>query len=282
MEYFTLKSKIYTSNYGKNIIFYYFAIIILALLFVLGLSGCTLDEFVPDNSQKDERSKEDNTKDKDSTDKKSKKKKNSKSKRKFDKVDYTNGTNVTWFEEQGLEYTKFGEFKAKFSGYYDYDDIREMPADCYMYESFDDCEEGYKNIIAVINIYTEDSGDVQWWTSYFDAYTGTSFEFHSEQTSTYNGCDIINSGTAKLDIVGNEFDFHITHEVQEEQFVITETITLTVPASYDGLVIQLGQSSELYDENRNNYNIGYEYYYADDFTNMHEQYDYFSLLSNKK
>lgn len=222
-------------------------------------------------------------KDKDNNDNGTKKKnKDRKKRKKTEYVDYTGGTNITWFDEQGLSYTKMGEFKAKFSGTNSPDTIKEMPADCWISEDYDGVEDGYKNIVAVLNIYTKDAGGVEWWTSYFDGYTGQSYEFKTESTTVYNGCNIVNKGKAKLVILDEEYDVDILYEIEETDDVITETITFTVPASYDGLVIQIGQSSKMYEEKRDTYKLGQKIYYADDFTDMHEKYDYFSLLANKK
>lgn len=257
---------------------------LLTLIMSIFFCGCESSMLNQDSDSKDKSTNNSKSDDDNSTSNKRKKEsKESKEKRKkTEKVDYTGGTNTTWFDEQGLTFTKMGEFKAKFSGYNDYDDIREMPADCWMYDSYEGCEDGYKNIITVINIYTKDSGEVQWWTSYFDGYTGQSFEFNTTSTSVYNGAHFEYTGTANLAILGSEYDLDILYEIEQTDYVITETFTFTVPASYDGLVIQIGQSSELYDKNRDKYKIGKETYYADEFTDMKDKYDYFSLMSNKK
>jgi len=188
---------------------------------------------------------------------------------------------VNWFDEHGLQYSKLGEFEMEVSSSDDSKDIYKFPADIWMYEDFSDCEDGYKKIMTEINIYKTNPCNVNWWISYFDAYTGMSYEYTNSGNSFYEGCYYISEGDAVLKVGKDALDIHMLLDSSETDERITYNFAFTVPSFYDGLVIQLGPNCEKYMENKDSYKIGEQIYYADDFTNVNDDYLYFSLMRDE-
>lgn len=182
---------------------------------------------------------------------------------------------VSWFDAHGLEYTPEGNFylhaTANSAG-----EIQDIPADLRINEDTEGCEDGYRNIVGIFTIDTRGVSYSSYWTSTFDKYTGTSFEFQNGSNTIYNGCHIINSGTVELHIAGYDYTITIVEDIVQTDDITIMTFTVTCPAEYDGLVFQIGYS----DGHDQTYNFGNQTYYADDFTDVtSENYNYFTIQS---
>ena len=176
----------------------------------------------------------------------------------------------TWFDQQGLEFTPNGNFDMDI---YSWGQFIKVPANMTITTDYD-CEEGYKNIIAVTKI-SMGGSDFHFWTSSFDKYTGTSFEFHGDSSQLYNGCDIIHEGDVPLTIKDYDYTFHIKEHIVMEDDVSTITYTITCPIEYDGTVLQYGAYGMAEDDGR--VFDGGTTWRADEFTDMHGAYNYFTL-----
>lgn len=266
----------------------------IVLLFVcatisLPLTACESSspksEISKENDKKDKKKDKDKDKDKDKKDK-DKKDKDKKDKDKKDKKDKDNGNSgstgnngkrTIWFEEQGLEFTTSRTFVVPTTSYNSSGYI-EIPADALIVENYDDCEDGYKNIVTTINLY--DNGTSDFWISYFDAYTGQSFEFVSTFTRAGEGQTCETSGEAAFNVYGEDITVPVKMVNSLNNGVTNIEITFTVPKTYDGLVIQLGENNPLiYGEDYFTY--GDDIVYADQLTNMHGGYVYLCIMANK-
>ena len=183
---------------------------------------------------------------------------------------YLGENTPTWFESQGLTFTPTGNFMMDV---YSFESFSTAPAQIRIETNYD-CEEGYKNVIAttVIDI---SALDAHFWTSSFDKYTGTSFEFHGDATSIFNGCDIIHDGDVELNIGDYNYLLHINEHIIMEDSITTIVYTITCPEEYDGTVLQYGAHADTDDDYRD-FGEGTTWL-ASDFTDMHGRFNYFTL-----
>lgn len=80
-----------------------------------------------------------------------------------------------------------------------------------------------------------------YWTSAFDRYTGTSFEFSTGVTYTDRGETDTNTGYAQILLNdGSYADVSIDFTVYNDYPIVEKTITVICPADYDGTVFQIG------------------------------------------
>lgn len=184
--------------------------------------------------------------------------------------DYLNGQK-TWFEKQGLEYTPCGNFDMYMLSQ---SSVIQVPAYIEIQTNFE-CEPGRKNIVATTIIAIGQRDGWFFWTSSFDKYSGTSFEFQNGSNTLYDGCNITNSGDVWVVIGDYEYTFHIIENITMEDDVTTLKYTINCPLEYDGAVLQYGYcpQEEIHDHDFSEKAI----WYADDFTDMHGYYDYFTL-----
>ncbi len=178
----------------------------------------------------------------------------------------------TWFEKQGLQFTECGDFKMNI---HSYDSVIQIPGHIEIETNYD-CQEGYKNIVATTKLALGQGTDFHYWTSSFDKYTGTSFEFQNGTNSLYDGCNIINEGDVKLKIAECDYSLHIKEHITMEKETTTIVYTITCPYAYDGTVLQYGYCTEI-EQYRDHDFKNNVIWYADDFTDMHGYYDYFTL-----
>ena len=185
---------------------------------------------------------------------------------------YLDDGEESWFDEQKLVFTATGNFQMNM---YSYGEFVKVPANIDIVTDYDNCEKGYKNIIATTKIDIS-MMSVNFWTSSFDKYTGTSFEFRNGSNSLYNGCDIINEGDVELNIKKYHYTLHIKEHIQQEDDITTITYTITCPIEYDGTVLQYGAYGYAEDQMDKEFGGGNNWL-ASDFTEMHGAYNYFTL-----
>lgn len=185
---------------------------------------------------------------------------------------YLDAGEKSWFDEQKLVFTATGNFQMNM---YSYGEFIKVPANIDIVTDYDNCEKGYKNIIATTKIDIS-MVSVNFWTSSFDKYTGTSFEFRNGSNSIYDGCDIINEGDVELNIKDYHYTLHIQEHIQQEDNITTITYTITCPIEYDGTVLQYGAYGYAEDQMDKEFGGG-KSWLASDFTEMHGAYNYFTL-----
>lgn len=183
----------------------------------------------------------------------------------------------TWFDAHNLEYTPEGNFYLHATASFSPLQITDIPADCRLNEDTTDCEDGYRNVVAIFTIDTRGASYSSYWTSAFDKYTGTSFEFQDGTNTIYNGCHIINSGTVYLHIADYDYTIYIEEDIVQTDDITIMTWTVKCPAEYDGVVFQIGYSEGDYGTHDFS---GNTVLYADDFTIVESEYfNYFTIES---
>lgn len=146
-----------------------------------------------------------------------------------------------WFGEHGLVITPQGDFTFTTMGCDDsYNDVKpfEVKANAAVSETTDGVEDGYKKVTMVWNIDASavDGTGYNHWESAFDRYTGISFEADSsvmEGTYHWEGFFTIVNGD-------ESYDVSIATEVISDYPKSTDTLTVTCPVDYDGVVFQIG------------------------------------------
>lgn len=181
---------------------------------------------------------------------------------------------LSWFDEHNLEYTSEGNFFIHANA--GDGSILLIPADLRINEDTEGCSDGYRNVTAILTVDTHGVSNYTYWTSSFDKYTGTSFEFQNGSNSIYNGVHIINEGTVTLHVADYDYTIYIHEDIVQTDDITIMTYTVTCPAEYDGVVFQVGYS----DLSGENYAFGSEVFYADDFTDVEsEDFNYFTITS---
>lgn len=167
---------------------------------------------------------------------------------------------MDWFADQDLEITPQGDFTYSAMAYdSNLVDLTtfEVKANAVISETTEGVEEGYKevklvctqDVNAIYNI--EGEAGVRYWTSAFDRYTGTSFEFDS--STTYTDYGELSDKQGYVTIVNGDVSYEVSiHFESINNFpIITKSITVTCPVDYDGVVFQVGYwDSEKIDENQ--------------------------------
>lgn len=167
-----------------------------------------------------------------------------------------------WFEEHELVITPQGDFTFTTMAYgLDSNDNKEdvgtyeVIADAVIMETTDGVEDGYKEVTMVCNrdgsgcedVYRNagyDYGGFWSWSSAFDRYTGTSFEFDSSITYTSAGETSQKEGFVTIVNGDESYDVSISFETVNNWPDITRTITVTCPVDYDGVVFQIGYNDQ--------------------------------------
>lgn len=170
-----------------------------------------------------------------------------------------------WFEEHELVITPQGDFTFTTMAYvFDSNDNKEVVgtfeviADAEITETTDGVEDGYKEVTMVWNCdmsgcedvgrnagYGVEYGTGYWsWSSAFDRYTGTSFEFDSSTTYTNVGETSQKEGFVTIVNGDESYDVSISFETVNNAPDITRTITVTCPVDYDGVVFQIGYNDQ--------------------------------------
>lgn len=230
-------------------------------------SACTVVDRKKDRKKYDHRSERDKDDDEDEDDE-DEPEETKRNPHNVSAPDYLSGKS-TWFDEQNLEFTPNGSF---YMDVYSYGQFVQVPAYISIETNYD-CEDGFKNIVSTTQI-DMSASDYHFWTSSFDKYTGTSFEFHGDASSLFNGCDIIHEGDVPLSIGAYEYKMHILEHIEMQDDITTITYTITCPIEYDGTVLQYGSSGDTGNDYRDFESTSW---LASDFTDMHGHYNYFTL-----
>lgn len=195
---------------------------------------------------------------------------------------------LTWFDEHGLVITPQGDFTyvtmARDANYVDLDTF-EVKANAVITENTEGVEDGYKEVILV---YTRDasavydiagSNGLKNWGSAFDRYTGTSFEFDSETTYTVEGETDHKDGFVTIVNGDTSYDVSISFDGTNEYPKFTDTITVTCPIDYDGVVFQIGYSDSKLTEANQAIDYTARLYTIDELPYFGDGYYYFSYTN---
>lgn len=178
---------------------------------------------------------------------------------------------TTWFTNKELELTPTGDF----SMYVLSDGTSVLHAPAYIDISTNyECEDGFKNVVAVASVDISGVINSTFWVSSFDKYTGTSFELNDNTNYIYDGCNYYNEGDINVDIMNCSYTFHIQTEIMMDERIAVITYIITCPVEYDGTILQLGAQTS-----NESYNAVFDGHtlYADDFTYLYGAYNYFSM-----
>lgn len=186
----------------------------------------------------------------------------------------------TYFRDLGIELSDLGPFEMSVN-YGSYGKTTEVPANIMIKETYKGCNAGEKKVIFTSKINIGGVTNYGLWTSYFDKYTGTSFEISEYGNSLYNGCYFNRKGTVPLSINGNDFDVDVTWEVSMEDDIVTDVVTFICPREYDGIIMQAGNQNSVLDNYYDEFVIGG--HTADFYTVMDSgDYKYFTWTSNQR
>lgn len=191
-----------------------------------------------------------------------------------------------WVEEHGLVITPQGDFSFT-TMTYDTNDkavsLIEVKGTAAITETTDGVEDGYKNVSVVFTTDVSGINEVgaygEWhWLSAFDRYTGTSFEFDAEQTQTEAGETTGVDGFATVVNGEESYNVAISLETVNNYPIITNTLTVTCPVDYDGVVFQIGYNdAELMESDTIDYAA--RLYTIDELPYYGDGYYYFSLTN---
>ena len=177
-----------------------------------------------------------------------------------------------WFiNENRIEITDPGRFDFPM-GNATSGDIRMYSAFITLEENYDDCEAGYKNVVATCKIY-DDVEHESMWLSVFDKYTGYTFESSDYHFDLCEGCSDYNY--SKKDFKIGDRDVHVEWTFISEMMDNITTFTLIVkcPEDYNGCVFQFRPENStnniascdldnnLYDINQIGYGSNTDYIY---------------------
>ncbi len=143
----------------------------------------------------------------------------------------------TFMEEQGLIITTGNSFNMKVLDHYT-GEMTEIPCTFTIYETTEGCEDGRKRVVMLCNI--PGTLNLEYWTSYFDSYTGISFETQQSSNSLFDGCNLVNENDLTLELGEYSYDIHTVHTTTLEDGLISEKVEIYCPIEYDGAVIQYG------------------------------------------
>lgn len=190
-----------------------------------------------------------------------------------------------WFEEHGLVITPQGEFTYnKMARDASGEDLQLFPvkANAVITESTDGVEDGYKIVtvtwVGDISAYNEvANADTSWhWVSAFDRYTGVSFEF--DATSSFNSYGESSNKEGFVTIVNGDESYDVSIEFgSANNFPYsTDTIAVTCPVDYDGVVFYIGPSSKKMQEENMMIDYGARLYTIDELPAYGDGYYFFS------
>lgn len=192
---------------------------------------------------------------------------------------------ITWFDSKGLTITPQGEFTyTTMSVDIDDNDVEtfEVPSKVVITETTEGVEEGYKKVVAVFNEDVMDCPEYSYWNyiSAFDRYTGTSFEFDPETVYTETEDEVLNEGFVTIGKGEESYNISLSIEGVNEFPDMEETITVTCPIDYDGVVFQIGYCDSEMIAAYAEMDMAARLYTIDEFPFYGEGYYYFSY-SNK-
>ena len=182
---------------------------------------------------------------------------------------------VDWLQEHDIEITPQGDFTYVTTNHNA--EIFEAVSSAVITETTEGVEEGYKQVICTfVNDFANSDAGYRFWSSAFDRYTGTSFEFDSETTYTDFGQSSNKAGFVTIVNGDVSYDVSITFETVNEDPQITKTITVTCPVDYDGVVFQIGYSDEALAEANGAIDYTARLYTIDELPAYGDGYYYFS------
>lgn len=191
-----------------------------------------------------------------------------------------------WFEEHGLVITPQGEFTFT-TMTYDGNNNALSPIEAksrvVVTETTDGVDDGYKKVTASFTtdysaVYDVGGSGVWYWTSAFDRYTGTSFEFDPTLTVTDPGETNRKEGFATIVNGDDSYNVAIAFETISNYPVIDNNVTVTCPVDYDGVVFQIGYDDDkLMEEDTIDYSA--RFYTIDELPFFGDQYVYFSYTN---
>lgn len=162
-------------------------------------------------------------------------------------IDYTSPSFLpegqqSFMDEQGLIITTGDSFNMKVLDH-STGQMTEIPCTYVIYETTDGCEDGQKRVVMLCNI--PGTLSLEYWTSYFDRYTGISFETEQSSNSLFDGCNFVNENDLTLELGEYSYDIHTVHTTTLEEGLISEKVEIYCPIEYDGAVIQYGYPVEI-------------------------------------
>lgn len=162
-----------------------------------------------------------------------------------------------WLEAHGITVTPQGDCTVQFYGYQDdaSNPSGDFPAkvNAVISETTEGVDEGFKKVSMRFTIDVSDNtgNGYQYWSSAFDRYTGTSFEFDSSMTHVNPGDHVTKEGFVTIQNGDTSYDVSITFDSENQYPISYKTITVTCPVDYDGTVFQIGYASpELIEQNQ--------------------------------
>lgn len=152
-----------------------------------------------------------------------------------------------WLSSSGLQVTPQGSHTIPLQSVESLGDAQGVDFDANFTVSITETREGVgPNEKMVTCLFTFDFSNnplsiVNHWTSAFDRYSGTSFEFSSGVTATGRGETNTRSGYAQIPLDdGSYADVSIEFTTNSDYPIVEKTISVICPADYDGTVFQIG------------------------------------------
>lgn len=152
-----------------------------------------------------------------------------------------------WFLSNGLQVMPQGGYTIPLQSVESLGDAEGIDFDADFTVSITETREGVgPNEKMVTCLFTFDFSNnplsvVNYWTSAFDRYTGTSFEFTSGVTYADRGETKTKNGYAQIPLEdGGYADVSIDFTVDSDYPIVEKTISVICPADYDGAVFQIG------------------------------------------
>lgn len=193
-----------------------------------------------------------------------------------------------WLEEHGIAITPQGDCQVTFLGYTK-DGDEKIPAGDFVAdvnvsisETTEGVEEGFKKVsVLFARDASNNPGTGSWsWTSAFDRYTGTSFEFDNTVTYTSAGDHKAREGFVTIQNGDVYYDVSVAFETDNQAPITYLTITVTCPIDYDGAVFQIGYSSPELIEQNNQIDYSARLYTIDELPYHGDGYLYFTMTDD--
>ncbi len=190
---------------------------------------------------------------------------------------------VDWLEAHGITITPQGDCQVTVWGgeedgvtfVSDYD----AAVNVTISETEEGADEGFKKVSALFTIdFSNNPGNyVKYWSSSFDRYTGTSFEFDGSVIYTNQGDHVTTKGYTTIQNGDEYYDVSIEFSSENQYPLFYKTITVTCPVDYDGTVFQIGYSSPELDEQNSQIDFSARLYSIDELPFFGDGYLYFTM-----
>lgn len=191
-----------------------------------------------------------------------------------------------WLEEHGIAVSPQGDFQCNLYGYAGDasnptgDFLADMNVS--ITETTEGVEDGFKKVSAlfVINASNNTGDHCKYWSSAFDRYTGTSFEFDNAGTYTLKGDYAAKEGFVAVQNGDEYYDVSIAFETDNQYPILYKTVTVTCPVDYDGTVFQIGYVSPELDEKNSQIDYAARLYTIDELPYYGDGYLYFTMTND--